>query len=176
MKILPSKILFDKAYGKFCIPAINVSNPEQVIALFKVAEKLQAPFIIQTTPAAREYIPPKMLLGYIKSAIDLHPNNVCAIHIDHGYESHIIDGINSGIYTSVMIDASRDPIEKNIKRTKLIVDKATLSKELIITATTDENIIMGLMHKKYQIHGVQFHPESINTNVGMKIIENFVKL
>ena len=58
----------------------------------------------------------------------------------------------------------------------LIVDKATLSKELIITATTDENIIMGLMHNKYQIHGVQFHPESINTNVGMKIIENFVKL
>mgnify|MGYP001418441961 FL=1 len=58
----------------------------------------------------------------------------------------------------------------------LIVDKATLSKELIITATTDENIIMGLMHYKYQIHGVQFHPESINTKVGMKIIENFVKL
>ena len=56
--------------------------------------------------------------------IDLHPNNVCAIHIDHGYESHIIDGINSGIYTSVMIDASHDPIEKNIQRTKLIVDKA----------------------------------------------------
>ena len=58
----------------------------------------------------------------------------------------------------------------------LIVDKATLPKELIITATTEENIIMGLMHNKYQIHGVQFHPESINTKVGMKIIENFVKL
>ena len=35
---------------------------------------------------------------------------------------------------------------------------------------------MGIMHKKYQIHGVQFHPESINTKVGMKIIENFVKI
>ena len=58
----------------------------------------------------------------------------------------------------------------------LIVDRATLPKELIITATTEENIIMGLMHNKYQIHGVQFHPESINTKVGMKIIENFVKL
>tara|TARA_Y100000591_G_C21692708_1_gene624015 strand:- start:352 stop:921 length:570 start_codon:yes stop_codon:yes gene_type:complete len=58
----------------------------------------------------------------------------------------------------------------------LIVDKATLPKELIITATTEKNIIMGLMHNKYQIHGVQFHPESINTKVGMKIIENFVKL
>ncbi len=58
----------------------------------------------------------------------------------------------------------------------LIVDRATLSKDLIITASTEDNIIMGLMHKKYQIHGVQFHPESINTKVGMKIIENFVKI
>ena len=58
----------------------------------------------------------------------------------------------------------------------LIVDRATLSKDLIVTATTEDNIIMGLMHNKYQIHGVQFHPESINTKVGMKIIENFVKI
>ena len=58
----------------------------------------------------------------------------------------------------------------------LIVDRGTLSKDLIITATTDNNIIMGVMHKKYQTHGVQFHPESINTKVGMKIIENFVKI
>ena len=58
----------------------------------------------------------------------------------------------------------------------LIVDSANLSKELIVTATTENNIIMGLMHIKYQIHGVQFHPESINTKVGMKIIENFVKI
>ena len=58
----------------------------------------------------------------------------------------------------------------------LIVDRANLSKDLIVTATTEDNIIMGLMHNKYQIHGVQFHPESINTKVGMKIIENFVKI
>ena len=58
----------------------------------------------------------------------------------------------------------------------LIVDRATLSKDLIVTATTEDNIIMGLMHNKYEIHGVQFHPESINTKVGMKIIENFVKI
>ena len=58
----------------------------------------------------------------------------------------------------------------------LIVDRASLSKELIITATTDNNVIMGLMHKKHEIHGVQFHPESINTKVGMKIIENFAKI
>ena len=64
---LPSKILFEKAYSKFCIPAINISNPEQVLALFSTAQKMQAPFIVQTTPAAREYVDPKMLLNYMLS-------------------------------------------------------------------------------------------------------------
>ena len=57
----------------------------------------------------------------------------------------------------------------------LIVDKKGLSKDLIVTAETKDGIIMGLMHKKYNIHGVQFHPESIKTNVGIKIINNFIK-
>ena len=55
-----------------------------------------------------------MLLG-TSNQHDLYPNNVCAIHIDHGYESHIIDGINSGIYTSVMIDASMIQLRKTFK-------------------------------------------------------------
>ena len=57
----------------------------------------------------------------------------------------------------------------------LIVDKKSLSKDLIVTAETKDGIIMGLMHKKYNVHGVQFHPESIKTNVGIKIINNFIK-
>ena len=56
------------------------------------------------------------------------------------------------------------------------VDKKTLSKELMITAETEDGVIMGVQHKKFNIHGVQFHPESINTKVGMKIIENFAKI
>jgi anthranilate synthase/aminodeoxychorismate synthase-like glutamine amidotransferase len=56
----------------------------------------------------------------------------------------------------------------------LIIDKKTLSKELEITAETDDGIIMGIMHKKYNIHGVQFHPESIKTKVGIKILKNFI--
>ena len=56
----------------------------------------------------------------------------------------------------------------------LIVDKKTLSDQLEITAETKDGIIMGIMHKKYNIHGVQFHPESINTKVGMQLIENFI--
>ena len=56
----------------------------------------------------------------------------------------------------------------------LIVDKKTLSKDLIITALTKDNIIMGLMHKKYNVHGVQFHPESIKTPIGLKLLKNFI--
>ncbi|WP_445735782.1 class II fructose-bisphosphate aldolase [Mariniflexile sp.] len=116
-----AKYLFEKAYGKFCIPAINISNPEQVHGLFSAAQKFQAPFIVQTTPAAREYAHPTMLLNYIKAAAKIYPDVVYAVHIDHGFESHIYDAINSGEYTSVMIDASHDTIEKNIERTKAII-------------------------------------------------------
>ena len=56
----------------------------------------------------------------------------------------------------------------------LIIDKKTLSKNLEITAQTKDGVIMGIMHKKYNIHGVQFHPESIKTPIGIKILRNFI--
>ena len=56
----------------------------------------------------------------------------------------------------------------------LIIDEKTLSRSLEITAITDDGIIMGIKHKKYNIHGVQFHPESIKTIIGIKILKNFI--
>ena len=56
----------------------------------------------------------------------------------------------------------------------LIIDKKTLSKDLIVTAETADGIIMGIKHKKYNVHGVQFHPESIKTLIGIKILRNFI--
>ena len=56
----------------------------------------------------------------------------------------------------------------------LIVEKKTLSDQLEITAETKDGIIMGIMHKEYNIHGVQFHPESIKTIIGIKILKNFI--
>ena len=58
----------------------------------------------------------------------------------------------------------------------LIIDKKTLSKDLEITAETKDGLIMGVKHKKYSVHGVQFHPESIKTKIGIKILKNFVKI
>ena len=58
----------------------------------------------------------------------------------------------------------------------LIIDKKTLSKDLLITAQTSDGLIMGIKHKKYNLYGVQFHPESIKTKIGIKILKNFVNI
>ena len=56
----------------------------------------------------------------------------------------------------------------------LIVDRKNFPKDLVITAETKNKTIMGLMHKSYDIHGFQFHPESISTKIGVKLIKNFI--
>ena len=79
------------------------------------------------------------------------------------------------------IKSKKIGILKNLPKTfeatryhSLIIDKKTLSDSLEITAETEEGLIMGVQHKVYNIHGVQFHPESIKTKLGMKILKNFV--
>ncbi|MQG60454.1 MAG: anthranilate/aminodeoxychorismate synthase component II, partial [SAR202 cluster bacterium] len=61
-----------------------------------------------------------------------------------------------------------------IRYHSLIVDKPSLPESLEITAWTEEGLIMGLRHKKYQSEGIQFHPESIMTPNGKDILTNFL--
>ena len=79
------------------------------------------------------------------------------------------------------IKSNKIGILKNLPKTfeatryhSLIIDKNSLSKNLEITAETHDGLIMGVQHKKYNVHGVQFHPESIKTKLGMKILKNFI--
>lgn len=58
----------------------------------------------------------------------------------------------------------------------LIVEAATLPDCLVVTAETEDGIIMGLQHRTLPLHGVQFHPESIESEHGHKILENFIKI
>jgi anthranilate synthase/aminodeoxychorismate synthase-like glutamine amidotransferase len=58
----------------------------------------------------------------------------------------------------------------------LLVERASLPDCLTITAETAEGEIMGLRHKLFPIYGVQFHPESIATEGGMRILQNFLAL
>ena len=68
-------------------------------------------------------------------------------------------------------------IQNNFEATRyhsLTIDRKTFPKNLIITAETKNKTIMGLMHKDFNIHGFQFHPESISTKIGVKLIKNFI--
>ena len=70
-------------------------------------------------------------------------------------------------------------IENNFSATRyhsLIIDRNTLSKEFIITAETNNKIIMGIAHTKLPIYGFQFHPESIGTKIGKNLLANFLRL
>jgi anthranilate synthase/aminodeoxychorismate synthase-like glutamine amidotransferase len=59
----------------------------------------------------------------------------------------------------------------------LIVDRHSLPAELEVSAETEhEGIVMGLRHREYPVHGVQFHPESIMTRQGMRMLENFLAI
>ena len=58
----------------------------------------------------------------------------------------------------------------------LIIEKKSLSKNLEITAESKDGLIMGVQHKEYDVHGVQFHPESIKTKLGIKILKNFIRI
>jgi anthranilate synthase component II len=56
----------------------------------------------------------------------------------------------------------------------LIVERATLPAELEVTAETNDGLVMGLRHREYPIEGVQFHPESILTREGKRLLANFL--
>ena len=59
----------------------------------------------------------------------------------------------------------------------LVIDKKTLSEDLLkLQQKQKMEIIMGVQHKNFNIHGVQFHPESIKTKFGMKILKNFINI
>ena len=58
----------------------------------------------------------------------------------------------------------------------LIVEKVSVPKSLLVSADTVEGEIMGLRHREYPVHGVQFHPESILSKEGKDLLANFLKM
>ncbi len=131
--IVTTKKLFEAAYGKYAIGAYNINNLEQAMGLFRGCVESKAPFIIQISKGARSYTHKKMLEGLITSANEVFPDAIFAVHLDHGDEETCYDCINSGFYSSVMIDASHESFEKNAEITKRVVDAAH-AKGLVVEA------------------------------------------
>lgn len=131
--IVTTKELFKHAYGKYAIGAYNINNMEQCMGLFRGCIESQAPFIIQISKGARTYTHTKMLEAVIRAADEIFPDAIFAVHLDHGDEATCIDCINSGFYSSVMIDASHESFDRNVEITKQIVDLAH-AKGLVVEA------------------------------------------
>ncbi len=122
--IVTTAQLFKHAYGKYAVGAYNINNAEQAMGLFKGAISSKAPFIIQISKGARKYTDKRMLEAVIRAAGEIFPEAIFAVHLDHGDEETCYDCINSGFFSSVMIDASHDKFEENVAITKRVVDKA----------------------------------------------------
>jgi fructose-bisphosphate aldolase class II len=122
--IVTTKKLFGAAYGKYAIGAYNINNLEQTMGLFQGNLQSQAPFILQISKGARSYTHKTMLEGLIRSADEIFPEAIFAVHLDHGDEETCYDCVDSGFYSSVMIDASHENFEENIAITKRVVDYA----------------------------------------------------
>src|SRR4029077_20275488 len=116
--------LYKVAYEKFAVGAYNINNMEQLLELFRGNVQSRAPFIIQLSKGARQYADKRMLEAMIRAAQGIFPEAIFAVHLDHGDEETCYDCIESGFYSSVMIDASHEPFEKNVEITKRVVDRA----------------------------------------------------
>jgi len=108
-------------------------------------------------------------LGHQAVAVALGGKVVRASRLMHGKVSEIHhDG--QGVFHDVP-----DPFTAT-RYHSLAVEEATLPSSLEITARAEDGEIMGVRHKDYPVHGIQFHPESILTEEGMRILENFLNL
>lgn len=149
--IVATKQLFAHAYGKYALGAYNINNLEQIMGLFQGNLDSRAPFIIQLSKGARSYTDKRMLEAMIRAAEEVFPDAIFAVHLDHGDEKTCYDCIDSGFYSSVMIDASHESFEENIAITRRVVDRAhakgiSVEAELGMLGGVEEDIQVDEKH------------------------------
>ena len=153
---ITEKEIIKKKFNKIVISP-GPGNPNQAGNCLKIVKHF-----CKTIPILGVCLGHQIIAQSFKSKI------IVAKKVMHGKTS-LINHHGTGIFKG---------IKKTISATRyhsLIIDRKSLGKDLLITAQTPDKIIMGIMHKKYNIHGVQFHPESIKTPYGMKLLNNFLK-
>ncbi len=144
-----------KKYDKIVISP-GPGNPDQAGNCIKIVKKVYKKIPILGVCLGHQ------IIGQVFGGKIINAKNLM-----HGKTSKI-SHIKKGLFKN---------IQNNFEATRyhsLVVDRKKFPKKLLITAETKNKTIMGLMHKEYDIHGFQFHPESISTKVGMKLIKNFI--
>ncbi|MGL5646766.1 MAG: anthranilate synthase component II [Clostridium sp.] len=110
---------------------------------------------------------------------------VCLGHqcIGYAFGGKIIKGEKPVHGKISRITTNKEGIFKNTKDKfnvtryhSLIVEKESLPKELLITAESEDGVIMGIKHKDYEIYGVQYHPEAVLTEEGHTVLKEFIRI
>lgn len=125
MPLVNTQKMFKQAYdGGFAIGAFNVNNMELLQGIMDAVVAEQAPLILQISKGARQYANIRYLKALIDVAIAEHPEIPIVVHCDHGDSFDLCQQCIADGYTSVMIDASHDPLEENIRKSKQVADYA----------------------------------------------------
>lgn len=161
--IVTTRELFEHAYGRYAVGAYNINNLEQAVGLFRgnlgkhksnddpTDLAVAAPFIIQISRGARSYTDKRFLEAIIRTAEEIFPEAIFAVHLDHGTEEVCYECIESGFYSSVMIDASHEPFEQNVAITQRVVERAhargiSVEAELGMLGGVEEDIKVDEAH------------------------------
>lgn len=169
---LVEKIVDDKVdvYRNDKIPLEKVKEYDKIILSPGPGIPEEAGLLL---PLIKEYAASKSILG------------VCLGHqaIGQAFGGKLtnLSSVFHGVATSCQLSEVSSPLFKNMptcleigRYHSWVVDKEGFPEELEITAEDDNGFIMGLQHKTYDIQGLQFHPESVLTPMGEKILRNWL--
>lgn len=137
-------LLADAQKNHYAIPAFNILNELSAKAIVQAAAELKAPLILQTSVSTVKQIGARRLIGFLKNLAEIYPIPVC-VHLDHCTDTDLAKQCIDLGWSSVMIDASRLPLEENIAVTKQIVHYAhrhnvTVEGELGAISGVEDNI------------------------------------
>lgn len=125
MSLVTTTEMFKKAYkGGYAVGAFNVNNMELIQGIMAGIKEKKAPVILQISKGARDYASIIYLKKLIEAAVIDNPEIPIAMHLDHGPDVAMCKQCVDDGFTSVMIDASHDEFEENIRKTKEVVEYA----------------------------------------------------
>ena len=115
------EILEEAAKGKYAIGAFNITDLIEFEGVVQAAVEKNAPVIIQTSVKPSKFLDPKVLVAIFRTLAEDAPIPIC-LHLDHCTETEYCKHLADLGYTNIMIDASKQAYEENIKQTKEVVD------------------------------------------------------
>ena len=125
MPLVTTTEMFKKAYaGGYAVGAFNVNNMEIVQGITEACKEEHSPVILQVSKGARAYANHTYLVKLVEAAVIECPEIPIALHLDHGPDFETCKSCIDGGFTSVMIDCSSLPFEKNVEITRKVVEYA----------------------------------------------------